>query len=260
MTADFSWRDPSGWCVPGPAEVDVWRASLDVSPSVAARLARPLAPEERARAQRFRNGADQRRFTVARGVLRALIASYVAVPAGALRLSAGIHGKPQLVPPTVDAPHPDITFNVSHSGELALYAIARGREVGIDLERMDATTDIEALARRFFSDAERSCFDAVEDERRTAAFFRIWTAKEAYLKARGLGLSLPLCSFDVALRSGEPTRLIAGGLTGRVESRWTLVELPAGSGYAAALAMEGTPGRVRLWRWDESTARRPPCV
>jgi 4'-phosphopantetheinyl transferase len=255
MTADFSWRDPSGWCVPGPAEVDVWRASLDVSASLAARLARPLGPEERARAQRFRSGADQRRFTVARGVLRALIASYVGLPARALRLSEGIHGKPQLVPPTADAPHPELTFNVSHSGELALYAIARGRQVGIDLERMDATTDIEALARRFFSDAERSGFDSVEHERRTAAFYRVWTAKEAYLKARGLGLSLPLCSFDVALRSGEPTRLMAGGLTGRVESRWTLVELPAGPGYAAALAMEGTPRRVRLWRWNESTVR-----
>jgi len=125
---------------------------------------------------------------------------------------------------------------------------------------VDATTDIDALARRFFSDAERSGLDSVEDDRRTVAFYRVWTAKEAYLKARGLGLSLPLCSFDVALRSGEPTRLMAGEITGRAESRWTLVELAAGSGYAAALAIEGTPRRVRLWRWDESMARRPPCV
>lgn len=250
LTADSSWRDPSGWGVPGPGEVDVWCAALDVAPSAAARLARLLAPEERARARRFRNGADQRRFTVARGVLRAILASYVGLPASALRLSAGIHGKPRLVPPTVDAAHPDITFNLSHSGELALYAIARGREVGIDLERVDGTTEIDALARRFFSDTERSWLDSVEDGRRTAAFYRVWTAKEACLKARGVGLSLPLSSFDVALRSGGPTRLMVRGLTGCAVSRWTLVELPPGSGYAATLAIEGTPRSVRLWRWD----------
>jgi len=233
VSAVLGWNDPSHRCALGAAEVHAWLASLDVAPSVAARLARTLADEERTRAARFRNDADQRRFTVARGVLRAIMASYLGVPSSAVRFAAGIHGKPELAPPdSGDAPCRDITFNVAHSGELALYAIARRRQVGVDIERVDATTDIEALGRRFFSEAEQSSLRSLEGQRRRAAIYRSWTHKEAYLKARGVGLLLPLDSLDAG--------------------HWTLMDLPVGPDYVAALATEGAPLSVRLWRWRET--------
>jgi 4'-phosphopantetheinyl transferase len=152
--------------------------------------------------------------------------------------------------------HSDVSFNVSHSGELALLAVGRGREVGIDIERMDAHTDMDALARRFLSEAERSCLASLEGPGRRAAFYRAWTSKEAYLKARGVGLSVPLDSFDVSFRPGAPPRLLASREVGAAVARWTLMELPTGPDYAAVLAIDGTPRTIRLWHWSPTTSSR----
>lgn len=239
------WNEPPASPELCASVVHAWRASLNVPPAVVEALARTLGNDERARASRYPREGDRRRFTVARGLLRTIVASYLGLAPSALQFAHGSHGKPVLV-------GPDLTFNLSHSGEVALFAIARGRRVGIDVEHVRADVAVESLARRFFSGHEVAMLESLERRRRPAAFYRAWTSKEAYLKARGVGLSLPLDAFDVSLLPGTAPELLTSREDPTEISRWTLMDLPVGPDYAAALAVEGRHAIVQRWRWRES--------
>ena len=128
-------------------------------------------------------------------------------------------------------------FNVSHTDGLALLAFVRTRDIGVDVEKIKAATDAKKLAERFFSDRERSFLESLSGEELHAAFFRCWTRKEAYVKARGEGLSLPLHQFDVSVAEDEPQALLATRPDPSEADRWVLRDLPTSPGYAAALAV-----------------------
>jgi 4'-phosphopantetheinyl transferase len=230
-------------------EVHVWRAALERTPSLMQDLHRNLAADERARAARFYFDRDRDHFIAARGVLRDILGRYLNRAPEGLSFDYGPYGKPALAgDPGVAL----IRFNVSHSQGLALYAVTRVGDVGVDLERVRLNLAITEIAERFFSPREVAALRALPPAEQRPAFFRCWTRKEAYIKARGAGLSTPLNEFDVSLAPGEPAALL--GIRSNPSERpcWSLQDLDAGTGYAAALAVEGRGRRIRCWEWQDS--------
>jgi 4'-phosphopantetheinyl transferase len=224
----------------GPTEVHVWRTHLYQPDAAVRRLYNQLAADEQDRAQRFVFGRDRDQFVITRGTLRRILAGYLQTETNHVRFSYDRHGKPAVVG---DA----LRFNASHSRGLALIAVTRSRRVGIDVEYMQPQLEVESLAERFFSPDERAALRALLPAGRRRAFFDCWTRKEAYVKARGDGLSLALDQFTVSLTVGE-ARLVHTAVDSDEASRWWLHEIRAGAGYAACLAVEGHPSCVQFWR------------
>ena len=235
----------------GPGDVHVWRAELDLPVAAVAALDALLSGDERDRAARFHFERDRRRFTVARGGLRALLGAYLGAPAAAIAFDYGSHGKPRLAGALTAG---DLRFNVSHSAGVALYAVARGREVGVDVEGHREDFATAEIAERFFSPAERQALAALPPDRRCEAFFACWARKEAYIKARGLGLSLALDAFDVSLAPGEPAALLATRDDPAERDRWSVRALDPGPGLAGAIAAERRDWTLSCWRWDGEAA------
>ncbi|HVL97834.1 MAG TPA: 4'-phosphopantetheinyl transferase superfamily protein [Egibacteraceae bacterium] len=228
-------------------DVHVWLADLDQPAWPLLRLADTLSPDERERAERLRFPRDQRRFTVARGVLRTLLAGYVHHEPAAVRLRYGPRGKPELATPSGGPP---IRFNSSRSQGHALYAFARGRRVGVDLEALRAVPEAAAIAERWLPVRERDAVLATPPDRRDEAFLRSWTCTEAYVKALGVGLVDDLEDIGAPLTVATlPTRRVAGGDVGG-SAGWSLEALPPVDGYVAALVVEAEDHRLRCWVLD----------
>jgi 4'-phosphopantetheinyl transferase len=233
---------------PSVDEVHVWRSDLHPGVSCAEKLLLTLCAEEQRRAERFRFPKDKEAFIAARGALRAILGSYLNVPPAEVQFCYSPYGKLSLSPEQRGAS--DLRFNLSHSGGLALYAITAGRDVGIDIECMrDQLADLQ-IARRFFSSQETAMLASLPEHSRRVAFFNCWTRKEAYIKAKGEGLSLPLDQFVVSLVPGVAAALLSAEGDSEEVSRWTLQELFPGPGYVAALAVEGKGWRARCWQWS----------
>jgi 4'-phosphopantetheinyl transferase len=215
-----------------PGSVHVWIVDLESSPATA----EVLSPSELARAARFRFARDRRRFIASHAALREILAAYTGILPASLEFIALPHGKPALV-------SGDLRFNLSHSADLALVALASGAEVGVDIERIRAQLELEAIARRFFSPSETDALLAYPEPERESAFFRCWTRKEAYVKALGGGLTISLASFAVSL---DPNR---AALLSGVEAPWTLHSLDVHPAYCAALAVAGNPAQISLRPW-----------
>jgi 4'-phosphopantetheinyl transferase len=175
-------------------EVEIVVARLDVAPETAHALAGSLSDEERQRACRFRVARPRRRYIVARGLLRQLLASRLGTPPRSVELSYGAHGKPRIAPGSAAV---DLRFNVSHCADFALFAFCRGREVGVDVEALAPLRDADVIAKQFFSRDEYRAYSALAPRDRELGFFSCWTRKEACLKALGGGLQSPLSEFDV---------------------------------------------------------------
>src|SRR5437867_2615386 len=218
-------------------EVHSWCASLDVRPETSARLYATLTPDERTRSARFQFERDQQRFIVARGVLRDLLGRYLQTQPSQIGFVYNPFGKPDLGPEFANR----LKFNLSHSAGLALIAIATASEVGVDLEYIRAESDYADIAQRFFSAAEVDYLIGLPSHLHAEAFFSCWTKKEAYLKACGEGLAIPLNSFSVPLTTDAATTPV--DLYG-----WSLYTLRPAPGYAGALAIEGTGWRLRNGR------------
>lgn len=225
-------------------EVHVWRASCRLTATEILTLRRLLSDDELERAKRFHFARDRDHYTAARAALRVILGRYLNLPPAGLRFKYNSFGKP-----TLDGGAGGLRFNLSHSGGLALYAVALGREVGVDVEHLKDEMD-GGVAERFFSPSEVAALRSLAPEAQKRAFFDCWTRKEAYIKARGEGLSLPLDSFDVSVAPDEPAALLRTRDDAGEASRWTLHELSPGPGYAAALAVEGGDWRLRCWRWE----------
>lgn len=240
-TAGAAWRPAPASLALGADEVHVWRVPLIQPPGALAALAALLSSDERERAARFHFAHHRDAYTVARGALRTLAGRYLGRAPDGLAFGYRERGKPYLVP------HGGLEFNVSHSGELALIGFARGRALGVDVERKKPLADLRALARTSFTAAEHAALCALPEGEQTDAFFACWSRKEAFIKATGEGVA-QLGAFDVSLAPGEPARLLRvpdepGG------PRWSLHGLPEIAGYAAALVVEGDAPAIACWDW-----------
>jgi len=246
--SEQTWNIPS-WNVPlAMNEVHVWRTSLEMPLNAIHHLQSTLSPEECERAERFHFAKDRRHWIVARGILRLLLGRYLNVEASELQFVINEYGKPALAYP----PHgTHVHFNLSHSGELALYAFAYDRQVGIDVEYKRSDVDYEAIARVSFSPNEQAVLRSLPDDVKQEAFYNCWTRKEAYIKALGKGLSHPLDQFDVSLTPGEPPALLADRQDPQAPARWSLSALAPEVHYAGALVVEGTGLQPTCWQWQE---------
>lgn len=231
-------------------EVHVWRINLDVSPKQVQTYHDTLSPDERSTAARFYFEKDRDQYIVARGVLRTILSRYLDIAPDEIQFSYGTHGKPTL---TNSLGEEIVNFNVSHSNNLALVGVTRGRQLGIDLEYIQKDFACEEIAKRVFSSQEIATLNDLPGDLKHEAFFNCWTRKEAYIKARGLGLSYPLNQFEVSLIPGEPAQLIHMNGDDLFEtSRWSLQELELGSKYAGALAVEGHDWELECWQWTDT--------
>ena len=220
-----------------PRDVHVWTIDLTAHAAREAELRALLQPDELEHAASFHFPVDRTRYAVSHGILREVLASYLVREPTTLRFNVGRWGKPALTAASNDAD--PITFNLSHSGELMLLAVARSRRVGVDIERWAGEIEYDELAAHHFSAAERAVLASMVGERKQRGFFACWSRKEAYLKALGFGISRGLAHFDVTLAPDQPARLIADRLPGADPTAWTMVDLGAAYGYSAALVAEG---------------------
>jgi 4'-phosphopantetheinyl transferase len=225
------------------AEVHVWHRSL-AHDDKHEELAGLLSTDERLRAARFVFERDAVRYVVGRATLRQILGAYLAVTPERIAFSYGPQGKPALA-----WPREPLAFNVSHSGDVALYAVSWDRRLGVDVELVRQVDDLNGLAAQVFAVAERTELASLAPDQRVRAFFDGWTRKEAFVKAVGEGLSHPLHTFVVSLDPATPARLVAVGDRAGATSGWSLHALAAGTGYSAALVAEGeiqTP-TCRTW-------------
>jgi len=210
--------------------VEVWRASLDQEPDVRARLEAVLDRDERERAATFRFDRDRNRYVVGRGLLRTLLARYLDRAPEELRFRYGRERKPSLV-------GDELRFNLAHAEGTVLYAFSSAFEVGVDVELLRPDAADTRVAERFFSPREVAALRALPKSDQPHAFLACWTRKEAFLKARGDGLMLPLDSFDVTLAPGEPAELLRTAWAPEERTRWQLADLSeTARGEIAALA------------------------
>ena len=241
--------DSQSWSVPLPTldlqlhQVDVWRASLRLPVNVLNKLENTLSEDERERAAQFHFPADRDRFIAAHGCLRDVLGRYLHCRPDEFTFSANPYGKPALC-------NRQLEFNLSHSGDFALIAITRDRRVGIDVERIRWGISSQVISRQFFSQSEVTELQTLPLEQRETAFFTCWSRKEAYSKAQGAGLSLPLESFDVSLTPNEPAILRATRPDPEEAARWTLLSLRVDPHYESAVAVEGKNLEFRLWGWN----------
>jgi 4'-phosphopantetheinyl transferase len=224
-------------------EVHLWRVDLAAVAQAEQRWKQILSADERARAARFHFPRDRQYFTAARAVLRMVLGTYADCDPKELVFRYSDKEKPSCGPEKCGR---QVEFNVSHSGDIALLAFAQGRAVGVDVEKVRQDFDPEAIARQFFSEQEQRQLAALAPEERYSGFFRCWTRKEAYIKAQGIGLSLPLDQFDVSLRPGERKALLSTRPDHQEAAHWSLEEVPAAEGYVAALCVRGKGWRLKF--------------
>lgn len=242
MTAEV-WQKAPAHLSLRQDEVHVWRAGLDASPRDFHIWRETLAPDELDRAERFHFPPHAARYIAARGILRDLLGRYLRVAPAALRFSYSPSGKPSLA-------GEGLFFNLSHSGGLALYAITRAGEVGVDVERIRPGFASSGIPEDFFAPREVAALRALPAGQQDEAFFRCWTLKEAFLKARGDGLSLDLKRFEVGFGPDAPAALRSFAADPRECDRWSLLDaLAPGDGYAAALAVAGHNIRLTLLQY-----------
>ena len=236
-----------------PEQVRVWTASLEVDEAQLRTCEAQLSDDELERARRFRLPALRRRYSVAHALLRRLLAAHLGTDAASLRFESGPHGKPAL------CDSPQLRFNLSHAGDLALYALAWRREVGVDLEPCTLDIEIDAVAGHVFAAEERDALAALTGEPRRSAFFRIWTRKEAYAKALGLGLAYPTQSFSVSIRPQDDDALLHDRSLPQATRLWRVAEITAPAGHHAALAAAGRDWvAVPMPGWLDAAGRLCP--
>lgn len=233
MTAEsvsrhFNWSFPPLDCVLSNEEVHVWIAEIEQNLNLR-ELAKTLSPSEKGRANRFHFKPDREKFIAARGVLRSILSRYTNIPPAEIRIDYEANGKPFL---TDASQFENLVFNLSHSGGVAIYAMTKGREIGIDLEREHSCSDVDAIAARLFLQDEQTSLKFLQSPEKDKMFFRYWTRKEAQLKCSGEGFS-----------ASETKNFFDG----------TLLDLQPAEGYIASLAVRGTPFTLQTWQWKQGS-------
>lgn len=229
-------------------QIHIWKIDINNPQIDLDKLPREiLSQDERKRAARLRSAKDKRRFTVSRVFLRKSLSHYLDTAPSEIKFTYNKYGKPNIDPEH----HPqNIRFNLSHSENLALYAITQNREIGIDVEYIRNVDKADKIMRRFFSKDECEFYYSQPKNKRNWAFFTLWTRKEAYSKARGMGIGLPTKEFDLQLVPPEVGQ-INHIRTKNKESKWSLIDIEVDSDYMAALAAEGNDFEINHWKLDD---------
>lgn len=225
-------------------EVHIWHIPLGGPAGLIHTSRNLLSADEVQRADRFHFEKDRHAFIIARAAMRQILGHYGNVAPKNLIFSYGPRGKPELSP-EVNL----IKFNLSHSQEFALLAVAQGLCLGIDIEFVNQTIAVEEIAERFFSPNEVRALSAFAGRQKVEAFYSCWTRKEAYIKALGEGLSVPLDSFDVAFDASAPAALLRVRTSPGEVSRWSMYDIVMPPTYKAAVVVEGKTHRLRHWQW-----------
>jgi len=247
------WLVPPGDLSLERDEVHIWRSTLDFGPELMNRFSSNLSHDELDRAARFVFEKDRNHFIAARAILRELLGAYLLVPPASLEFEYGARRKPTLSPRHHRS---ELRFNISHSNGLAVFAFARERELGIDVEWIRPSFATRSIAERYFSARELAEWRELPIENQPEGFFRCWTRKEAYVKARGEGLYIPLQEFDVSLTPGRPDTLKSAD-----SDRWSLSSFDPGHQCAGAVVVEGKKWQRFLWErvQKESEVRTTNC-
>lgn len=244
-----AWEAPPAALLLASGEAHVWRAELNGFDSELDAFRETLAPEELARAARFVFDRDRRRFITARGVLRDILAGYLNTTARSVSIAYSVHGKPFLPGQSGEAA---LRFNVSHSRALATFAIARGMEIGVDIEYINPQMEIEEIASQYFADTEVAALRALRPDLRIRTFFDIWTRKEAYIKAAGEGFGIDLQGFHVPIGQNGPIRPMRRG-----SEEWFVRGLAPGDNFSGALVVPGGPlAGMRCFDFETSGSAR----
>jgi 4'-phosphopantetheinyl transferase len=226
-----------------PGELHIWHGSLHLSSTVVSSLEPLLSADERVRAQKFLAPHARDSFVAARGILRRLLSAYTGIDAADLALSTGADGKPRLASRNPQS----ICFNLSHSHHMGLLAFARAHEVGVDIEHIRPDFDGPEIARQFFSPQEFAELSNLPEHARSSAFFRCWTRKEAYVKARGAGMGIPLDTFTVRFTSDREQLL-----RDEAGAPWTCYNLDFSEDFAAAVVAAGENWKLARCQWEAS--------
>lgn len=227
-------------------EVHLWRACTDQPDPVLHMLAQTLSNDERSRSERYYIERDRQRFIASRGILRMILSSYLQTSPGSIKFRYSKYGKP-LLDEAIGINN--LNFNISHSAGLAIIAIVLTKAIGVDLEKIRPVPEAEQIVRKLFSQNECEIFCELSETAKLEAFFNCWTRKEAYIKARGRGLSLALDQFAVSFAPGEPARLLCVEKDLIDTTRWSISAFTPASGYAAALAVQGCGLGINYWSW-----------
>jgi len=227
-------------------EIDVWIVDLAARDAGDITSARILAPAERERASRFKYEVDRSCFIQRRAALRMILSEYLGVAPQSIAFTENEFGKPSVVTPQAAA---GLSFNASHSGTLAVIAVARSGRIGVDVERLRPLVEAESIAARFLATGEAATLAALHPHERTEGFFNAWTRKEAVVKALGGGLSIPLDSFEVSLRPGEPPAILRWDIPEAAQTHWRIQDLDLPEDYVGALVTDSGATVCRYQRW-----------
>jgi len=239
--SEFRWNYPPADPDIDDDDVHLWQVSLDQPCSQIRELEDLLCPAEISRARNFVFDKHRRRFIAGRGFLRSILGRYLNQDAASLEFSYGPQGKPALVS---DGIHDRLYFNVSHSHEIALYAISGNRQVGVDVEYLRAEQDVDGIAQRYFYPNECKVIHSLSAEKKREAFFRAWTVKEAYAKATGEGLSV-LEQVETAMSPDGPATLLNIHGNPAAMARWSSRQVHFSPEYMASLVVEGQGWNLR---------------
>lgn len=242
-----TWRQHPKKLILKDNEVHVWCSSLVLNSKILNKLRLTLSADELERANRFHFQRDRHSFIAGRGILRSILADYHQNKPREIEFTYNTRGKPSIV----NIPGGlGINFNLSHSHGLAVYAITRRRGIGIDIERLRSNLSFEKIAKRFFTTAEFEKLSSLAHEEFMEGFFKLWTQKEAYIKAKGKGLSIPLNQFAATIKRDQTVRIKEIGINSDKECSWSFHTLTPAPGYVGALAVEGKNIRIKYWMWS----------
>jgi 4'-phosphopantetheinyl transferase len=235
---NFNW-------LPAPKKLDlllndvhIWRINLNSSESQLQFFRETLSSDEIARAQRFYFPEHRQRFIAGRGTLRAILGQYLGIDPKQVEFEYQPRGKPLLAAKFADK---GLLFNLSHSQDLALLGVSYQNQIGVDLEYIRTMSDLEGLAKRFFSFKEYEYLRLFSPQEQQQIFFRYWTCKEAYLKATGDGL-VQLEEIEISLTPNQPSQLLVSG-------GWNLRELTPAENFAAAVVVTGSNINLHCWEY-----------
>lgn len=245
---------PPHWRVPQSVileknQVHVWRIQLDLSETKMSKVAKFLSVQEREKAGRFYFSRDRKRYIATHGALRKVLSLYVKEQPALLKFHTNTYGKPHLAQVAEEMVVPQ--FNVSHSHDMALFAIVRDGMVGIDVEKIKPDFATMEIAERFFSRSEINELRSLQGREQINGFFNCWTRKEAYIKAKGLGLSLPLNQFDVELAPGKMPRLVASEFCPQDVERLSMFSVDVLNDFVGALVVEGNEISIKYYDFGE---------